>query len=366
MMLVLSPPSSRSLPRDPPTTTANMTMAMNLNMATLPILSSSASSQRSSSKSPALPSASRPKLRLDTQPPRCFGKNSTSLRLDTLSAVSPTVRNTFSNAYEPPQHRPRLSLHTTCDSTVSQASSASTCTPSSASTPASSLDSASNDSATTPFPYKQPHNLTSILRNSQAPATRAPRNMAAVRPFFPAEKKVSFRTPLDEEITTIKYTLAHSDLESSSSTISSLSLSTTSSSSISEDDDQDATSEVSASIEITPAPQDAASSSSPSSASSASSTTATPNPRFLSLENSPRPRGAPAARAGDKRDSSESDSDDSCPETPVAGRRKRRRDWRWTLGPLPPSSSSHRNIASPGSSASEATASTSGSEHDSC
>jgi len=35
--------------------------------------------------------------------------------------------------------------------------------------------------------------------------------------------------------------------------------------------------------------------------------------------------------AGEKRDSSDEDSD-TCPETPVAGRRKRRREWVWTLG----------------------------------
>jgi len=36
---------------------------------------------------------------------------------------------------------------------------------------------------------------------------------------------------------------------------------------------------------------------------------------------------------GEKRESSDEDSD-TCPETPVAGRRKRRREWVWTLGPV--------------------------------
>ncbi|KAJ8106731.1 hypothetical protein OPT61_g9349 [Boeremia exigua] len=46
-------------------------------------------------------------------------------------------------------------------------------------------------------------------------------------------------------------------------------------------------------------------------------------------------------RLGDKRDSSESEDDsDTCPQTPVAGRRKRSRDWRWTLGKLPGDSTS--------------------------
>ncbi|KAJ4297882.1 hypothetical protein N0V90_005781 [Kalmusia sp. IMI 367209] len=157
----------------------------------------------------------RPKLRLDTHQVRTFGKGS-SLRLDTLSAVSPTARNTFSNAYEPPASaaqasgRPsklRLSIDSSCKdpSTVS--------TPTSASTLSSALTSASADSATiTTIPYKQPHNLRSILSNGPAPLTS--RKMAPARPLFPAEKKVSFRLPLEEEIKTVKYTLAHSDIES--------------------------------------------------------------------------------------------------------------------------------------------------------
>ncbi|KAF1963098.1 hypothetical protein CC80DRAFT_487500 [Byssothecium circinans] len=287
------PPTHAYGPRDLPHTTMT---------TSLPILQ----------RTPAL---QRPKLRLDTQQNRTFGKGSTSLRLDTLSAVSPTIRNTFSNAYEPPASsssstssspasgrpsRPRLSIDSSCDS-LSSAS-----TPSSASTLASSLTSASNDSATLVVPYKQPHNLTSILRNSPAQSI-LPRKMAAVRPLFPAEKTVSFRTPLEEEIKNVKYTMAHSDLESSTSTISSLALSSS----------ESEPSEASVSIEVTSASDEhSAPSESPRS--------------FSSLESSPRPRGP---RAGDKRDSSESDSD-SCPETPVAGRRKRRREWQWTL-PVP-------------------------------
>ena len=252
----------------------------------------------------------RPKLSLDTQQSRTFGKGSTSLRLDTLSAVSPTVRNTFSNAYEAPAagtpaarpSRPRLCIDSSCDPPSAS-------TPSSASTLSSGLTSASTDSATIVIPYKQPHNLTSILSNSLA-RSLAPRKMTSSKPLFPAEKRVSFRTPLEEEITTVKYTVAHSELESSSSTISSL-----------------ATTESEASE---------ASISADSTASDVPSSPSVPSPSeqpastFSSLESSPRPRGP---RLGDKRDSSESDSD-SCPETPVAGRRKRRRNWVWTLGPL--------------------------------
>lgn len=47
------------------------------------------------------------------------------------------------------------------------------------------------------------------------------------------------------------------------------------------------------------------------------------------------PAGSPT-QVGGKRDSSSDDENesDSCPATPVAGRRKRHRQWRWTLGPV--------------------------------
>ncbi|KAG9185540.1 hypothetical protein G6011_06871 [Alternaria panax] len=261
----------------------------------------------------------RPKLSINTEQPRILGKGA-SLRLDTLSAVSPTVRNTFSNAYERPAtapalqrpSRPQLTLESDqppAFSTVNSASTSASTTPSSAST--------------IPIPYKQPHNLSSILSNSPARAI-IPRKMASSsRPMFPAEKRVSFRTPLEEEITTTKYTLAHSDLGASSSTLSSLtsSESTTSSTTGSEANAERP------SLSLKPAVNISTTSISPLrlSLSSISSTAS-------SAESSPRK----SPRTGEKRDSSSSEDDsDSAPETPVAGRRKRTRDWRWTLGPLP-------------------------------
>jgi hypothetical protein len=285
-------------------------------MASLPILP-----QRQPSAPVELPQ--RPKLQIDTHQIRTFGKGS-SLRLDTLSAVSPTVRNTFSNAYDAPtpavptlgrRTKPQLSIDSSfAKTTHASPSSTTTTTPSSASTLHSALTSASsNGSATITIPYKQPHNLSSILTNSPARHLLL-RKMAYTRPLFPAEKKVSFRAPLEEEIKTVRYTLAHSDLASSVSSGSTLS-----------------------SIEAAPMPSDSESS---LTASASSDVPASPNvlspsdgsssSTFASLENSPRPR---RPQLGDKRDSSESDSD-SCPETPVAGRRKRSRVWRWTLGPV--------------------------------
>lgn len=279
---------------------------------------------------PIMPSrpSQRPKLTVNTHQPRVFGKGA-SLRLDTLAAASPTVRNTFNNAYEPatttntsntlntfvapppgPPAKLRLDIATTA------AHPAALCTPDSASTLSSStLTSASSDSAACTIPYKQPHNLNSILSNSRI----VPRKMAS-RPMFPAEKRVSFRSPLEEEIKTVKYTWANSDLDSSSSTVTSLGSTST--------DDAAA-----ASPAATPARQ-----SSPSSPSAQPTPAA--KPAVATIESSPRAR-KPPPRLGDKRDSSESEDDsDTCPQTPVAGRRKRSRDWRWTLGKLPGDTSS--------------------------
>ncbi|KAI4605919.1 hypothetical protein J4E83_010345 [Alternaria metachromatica] len=262
----------------------------------------------------------RPKLSINTEQPRILGKGA-SLRLETLSAVSPTVRNTFSNAYERPAtaptlqrpSRPQLSIESDVPATSGSTSAS---TPSSASTLSSTLTSASNDSATLSIPYKQPHNLASILSNSPARSI-IPRKMGSSRPMFPAEKRVSFRTPLEEEITTTRYTLAHSDIESSVSTLSSLA------STASTTDSDASTSQPSLSLKALKNPSETSISPLQLSLISTSS----------SAESSPRPK---SPRTGEKRDSSSSDDDsDSAPETPVAGRRKRTRDWRWTLGPLP-------------------------------
>ncbi|KNG50006.1 hypothetical protein DDE82_004619 [Stemphylium lycopersici] len=276
----------------------------------------------------------RPKLSINTEQPRILGKGA-SLRLETLSAVSPTVRNTYSNAYERPStapalqrpQRPQLSIESDFAASSTNVSTNSASTPSSASTLSSTLTSASNESASSAIPYKQPHNLASILSNSPARSI-IPRKMGSNRPMFPAEKRVSFRTPLEEEITTTKYIMAHSDLDSSISTLSTIS-SSASSTSTSTDSDVSA-SQDSLAVNTSNAASQASISPLSLSLEKCSSTCS-------SVQSSPRPKNP---RIGDKRDSSSSEDDsDSCPETPVAGRRKRTRDWRWTLGPLPSSSS---------------------------
>lgn len=277
---------------------------------------------------PPRPPPQRPKLSINTEQPRLLGK-AASLRLDTLSAISPTVRNTYSNAYEQPSTapalqrpaKPRLSI----DSTFASSNAAST--PDSASTFSSTLTSTSHVSAASLVPYKQPHHLVSILTNSPAKSV-IPRKMASIRPMFPAEKRVSFRSPLEEEIKTVKYTLAHSDLASSSSTLSSLA---------------SITSTASLRSESSAAHHSIGSSTSQTLIGSGSISLLATSDKYSSASSSFSADRSYAAspRTGEKRDSSSSEDDsDSCPQTPVAGRRKRTRDWRWTLGALPSSQTS--------------------------
>jgi hypothetical protein len=112
--------------------------------------------------------------------------------------------------------------------------------------------------------------------------------------MFPTAKKVAFRAPLTEDITTERYTMRHSDIESSISTISTLELS----------------------------PPE------------------TEKPEELSegdthkLNTKSKGKKARSPQTGEKRESSDEDDSDTCPATPVAGRKKRSREWVWTLGPV--------------------------------
>lgn len=73
------------------------------------------------------------------------------------------------------------------------------------------------------WPYKVPLGIRGILRNTPIPApmrkssvcstSASPRNGRRV--FFPPTKRVCYRFPLEEEITTVKFVARHSDLSSS-------------------------------------------------------------------------------------------------------------------------------------------------------
>ena len=108
--------------------------------------------------------------------------------------------------------------------------------------------------------------------------------------MFPASKKVSFRAPLTETIWNIKFTMAHSDIDTSSTPMK---------------------------LEA-PVP-----------------TLVTQSEEQVDVddvEGSTRESVPLSIQTGEKRESSDEDDSDTCPVTPVAGRRKRHREWRWTLG----------------------------------
>ncbi|KAF2400263.1 hypothetical protein EJ06DRAFT_543120 [Trichodelitschia bisporula] len=298
----------------------------------------------------------RPRLSLNTAQTRTFGKG-TSLRLETLSAVSPTARNTFQNAFEQASlnscpaklERPRLSI----DSSVSSLELQSPSTPESldSRTPSSSsVSSASTVSAPTVPAYKPNHNLKSILRNSPLPRTDFRRT--ASRPLFPAQKRVAFRDPIKVEIVNTQFIYAHSDIDETepydegvnskpppppvadtdmaSPPTEDLSPSTPGETSLTISDAK-LSLFTSAPLSLTmPLP----SPSSPFAPSPKASKFSPPRTHRRSTYRFSRTRIKPhSPRAGDKRDSSSESDSDSCPETPVAGRRKRRREWVWTLGP---------------------------------
>jgi hypothetical protein len=150
---------------------------------------------------------SKPKLTLQTRClPRTSGTSSTGLSFFASGAsASPTVRNTFKNAYDVPA--------------PSSATASPSKTPSKPSKPA--LSHAANNHSSSP--YQLPLGVKSILRNSPLEPSSKRRSVSIAAPsgnsasatrrvFFPAKKQVNYRHPLEEEIQTVRYTARHSDL----------------------------------------------------------------------------------------------------------------------------------------------------------
>ncbi|CZT17286.1 uncharacterized protein RCC_03120 [Ramularia collo-cygni] len=255
-------------------------------------------------------SPKRPKLSLNTaNVPSSFGKKSTSLRLDTLSTTSPTSRNTFRNATLPTQgttglktQQPPLAdlaIDTSQEQQERHPSPTDTATSNDSASSASSIESTSGE-----VPYRLSRSLTSILKNGPLPhSPRQKTSFAQSKPaMFPPAKKVAFRTPLEEEVITKKYTLRHIDIASSTSTISTLELSPTKKEAGPCDSPKEDDLKPSKSVDV--------------------ATT-----KKLS---GPQP--------GEKRESSDEEDSDTAASTPVAGRRKRSRRWVWTLPHAAPSS----------------------------
>jgi hypothetical protein len=116
------------------------------------------------------------------------------------------------------------------------------------------------------------------------------------RPLFPAPKKVGFRNELEEEIVNTEYTLRHSDILSDASERSTL--------------------------ELSPPKKGVRKDASDYQQEGANLVT----------------EKVTSPLVGIKREAKdEEEESDSVPATPVAGRRQKDRQWRWTLGPVSPS-----------------------------
>lgn len=154
------------------------------------------------------PSApSRPKLTLQTRClPKTTGTSSTGLSFSFVSGhtASPTVRNTFKNAYDVP---------------LPSSATASPSKPSNRPFKVTSPYAVNNHNS----PYQLPLGVRSILRNSPLEPSSRRRSVSIAatgsnggstprRVFFPAKKQVNYRYPLEEEIKTVHYTARHSDL----------------------------------------------------------------------------------------------------------------------------------------------------------
>lgn len=272
---------------------------------------------------------SRPKLTLQTTAlPRTFGTSTTGLSFSfaTAPTSSPTIRNTFKNAYEvaSPSSAPSPSKSTRYNK------------------PASPYILHPNNNIFNHRPYQLPIGVRSILRNSPLePSARrrsgsisasgnGPNGGGSRRVFFPAKKQVSYRYPLEEEIRTECYTAQHLDL-------------------VTESDEAvgtEALARTKTPPETGPAPfphlegekEDSDNSPSLSGSASGDETSADEGVRGSSLSKTERKkrrtmRAERQVRAVALLDGFEADGS-STPRTPRQGRAKRRREWKWTLGPV--------------------------------
>ena len=144
----------------------------------------------------------RPKLSLQTSSlPITFGRSSTNLTTSSIeSTTTPTHLNTFNNAYSIPLRPSPVSTTPRLSSRLSLI-----------------------DSQKQPYTVKLPLGIKPILRNSRVsnlspfPATNSASPRSARRVFFPAPKRVCFRSDRDlvEIVTTTTYLVPHSDLSDS-------------------------------------------------------------------------------------------------------------------------------------------------------
>lgn len=273
-----------------------------------PNMTCSLSSNAAAERPPTVPA--RPKLTLQTTSlPRTFGTSSTGLSLSLAggATASPTVRNTFKNAYD-------AALPSSATASPSRSSN------NRFSKPSSPYPSHSQNNGN---PYQLPLGVKSILRNSPLEPTCRLRSASVAssangatgsrRVFFPAKKQVNYRQPLEEEIQTVHYTARHSDLSAEPETEQSPPTSS--------DQDSDSNSSL--------APSD-------TSTSDEDDSTGTRRSPLSTLERKKRKHlsAEKQVRAVALMDGLEENYGSTTPQTPRQKRVKRRCEWRWTLGPL--------------------------------
>lgn len=197
-------------------------------------------------------------------------------------------------------------------------------------------------------PYQLPLGVKSILVNSPLEVSARQRSNggngvsgAPRRVLFPAKKQVSYRFPLEEEIRTVRFTARHSDLDdddpdfkphgdSSSSTTTSTTAATTTNDESASDDDSDSSSNQSHS-------DNSSSTSDEDSAEGtveegSSSKVERKKRKLLGTERQIRAVALMDGLDGDGDAYGPSSMTPQSPHCPT----KRRREWKWTLGPLRP------------------------------
>ncbi|KAF2478965.1 hypothetical protein BDY17DRAFT_327774 [Neohortaea acidophila] len=245
----------------------------------------------------ASPSASkRPKLSLNTSTvPSGFGKGVTSLRLETLSATSPTARNTFQNRDGAKAKDDATRGKVTLTPLLTNMSPISASQPTAESVlchgipDASVLTASPVASLPSQIPYILPQNTSSILTNG--PIKRpGSQDSESSRSRASSPKRVAFRIDLTEDIKTTMYTFKHSDICQSPALMSVSEASRSRSQELATEEPARARDGVQEAAKAVPRP-------------------------------------------GIKRASFdlEETDDRACPTTPVAGRAKRQK-WVWTLG----------------------------------
>lgn len=311
--------------------------------------------------------SSRPKLTLQTTSlPLTFGRSTTGLSRSFTAAAtaSPTVRNTFKNAYDATSPS-STTTSPTKPSSISTSGLRLNTTAVAIAKPASPYIHNTNPT-NSPFSYRSPYSLPlgvrSILRNSPlegasrrrsgsvSAGAGGPGGAGVRRVFFPAKKQVSFRHILEEEIRTERYTAQHLDLvreeavhEADSGAVGASNTNTITHThtaiSVITKDDEAAIELGSASGSTTGSGSDSDSSSLSVSESSTDEGSADETGARTSLTKEERKKRRTLrierqVRAVALLDGLEADPYSSTPQTPRQSRVKRRREWKWTLGPI--------------------------------